>query len=44
MPISKNLILIRHTKSSWKDFSLSDFDRPIKKDRMNDATEVFNQL
>ena len=27
----KTLIIIRHSKSSWKDHSLSDFDRPLNK-------------
>src|SRR5574344_1939338 len=27
----KELILIRHAKSSWKDSSLKDFDRPLNK-------------
>ncbi|WP_163834495.1 SixA phosphatase family protein [Spartinivicinus ruber] len=27
----KELLLIRHAKSSWKDDSLSDFDRPLNK-------------
>jgi phosphohistidine phosphatase len=27
----KNLFLIRHAKSSWKDSSLKDFDRPLNK-------------
>ena len=27
----KRLILIRHAKSSWKDMTLSDFDRPLNK-------------
>lgn len=27
----KTLMLMRHGKSSWKDDSLSDFDRPLKK-------------
>ena len=27
----KNLIIVRHCKSSWKDPSLSDFDRPLNK-------------
>jgi len=27
----KNLILMRHGKSSWKDKELADFDRPLKK-------------
>ena len=25
----KRLILIRHSKSSWKDVSLTDFNRPL---------------
>ena len=25
----KNLILLRHAKSSWKDLRLGDFDRPL---------------
>ena len=27
----KKLYIIRHAKSSWKDFSLDDFDRPLNK-------------
>ena len=27
----KKLYVIRHAKSSWKDFSLDDFDRPLNK-------------
>lgn len=27
----KTLFLLRHAKSSWKDQSVSDFDRPLKK-------------
>ncbi len=27
----KSLILMRHGKSSWKDISLPDFERPLKK-------------
>tara|TARA_Y100000816_G_C26044702_1_gene547410 strand:- start:112 stop:603 length:492 start_codon:yes stop_codon:yes gene_type:complete len=27
----KNLIIVRHCKSSWADLSLSDFDRPLNK-------------
>ncbi len=27
----KKLFIIRHAKSSWKDFSLDDFDRPLNK-------------
>ena len=32
------LYLLRHAKSSWKDDSLADFDRPLKK-RGRDAAE-----
>ena len=38
------LILIRHTKSNWGDFSLPDFDRPIKKDRADDAKRMAAKL
>jgi phosphohistidine phosphatase len=27
----KTIILVRHAKSSWKDLSLADFDRPLNK-------------
>lgn len=27
----KKLFIIRHAKSSWKDYSLDDFDRPLNK-------------
>lgn len=27
----KNLLLVRHAKSSWKDSSLPDFERPLNK-------------
>ena len=27
----KTLVLIRHAKSSWKDMSLDDYDRPLNK-------------
>lgn len=27
----KKLIIVRHSKSSWKDFSISDFNRPLNK-------------
>lgn len=33
----KRLFLIRHAKSSWKDASLSDFDRPLNKRGKHDA-------
>jgi phosphohistidine phosphatase len=33
----KELYLIRHAKSSWKDSSLKDFDRPLNKRGKRDA-------
>lgn len=33
----KKLYLIRHAKSSWKDASLSDFERPLNKRGESDA-------
>ena len=35
----RTLYLLRHAKSSWKDGSLSDFDRPLK-ERGREAAEV----
>ncbi len=40
----RDLVLIRHTKSNWGDFSLPDFDRPIKKDRVDDAKQMASHL
>ncbi len=34
---TKKLYLVRHAKSSWKDFSIKDFDRPLNKRGKNDA-------
>lgn len=36
----KNLILIRHAKSSWNNPSLTDFDRPLNKRGTRDAPKV----
>jgi len=33
----KTLYLLRHAKSSWKDMSLSDFERPLNKRGKHDA-------
>lgn len=33
----KTLIVLRHAKSSWKDMSLTDFDRPLNKRGRRDA-------
>lgn len=42
--MKRELILIRHTKSSWGDLSLPDFERPIKKDRADDAKNMAKHL
>lgn len=42
--MKRQLILIRHTKSSWSDFSIADFDRPLKKDRVEDAKNIATKL
>jgi phosphohistidine phosphatase len=40
----KKLYLIRHAKSSWEDFSLSDFDRTLNKRGEKDAPFMGNIL
>jgi len=40
----KKLYLIRHAKSSWKDLSLSDHDRPLKKRGINDSNLIAKEL
>jgi phosphohistidine phosphatase len=40
----KTFILVRHTKSSWKDTSLSDIERPLKKSRLDDAFKMSSKL
>lgn len=40
----KILILVRHAKSSWKDISLDDFDRPLNKRGKRDAPLMGNLL
>lgn len=39
----KTLLLLRHAKSSWKDPSLNDFDRPLN-DRGKKAAQLIGQL
>ncbi len=34
---TKKLYLLRHAKSSWKDFAIKDFDRPLNKRGKTDA-------
>lgn len=40
----KTLYLLRHAKSSWKDASLSDFDRPLNKRGKHDAPMMAEKL
>lgn len=36
----KHLLICRHAKSSWKDLSLADFDRPLNKRGKRDAPRM----
>lgn len=40
----KTLLLVRHAKSSWDNFSLSDFDRPLNDRGKNDAPKMAKRL
>lgn len=40
----KQLLLIRHAKSSWKDPSISDLARPLKKRGIEEAAEMGQRL
>jgi phosphohistidine phosphatase len=40
----KTIILVRHAKSSWKDLSLDDFDRPLNKRGKKDAPFMGKKL
>jgi len=40
----KTLIIVRHAKSSWKDSSLSDFDRPLNKRGKRDVPDMGARL
>lgn len=42
--MNRELILIRHTKSSWANLNMRDFDRPLKKDRTDDAQNMAKHL
>lgn len=42
--MKRNLILIRHTKSSWAEVGMRDFDRQLKKDRTEDAESMAKHL
>lgn len=40
----KTLYLVRHAKSSWKDMSIIDFDRPLNKRGLHDAPLIGSLL
>ena len=40
----KVLYLVRHAKSSWKDVSLSDMDRPLNKRGRRDSPEMGKRM
>ena len=40
----KVVLIIRHAKSSWSDFSLPDFDRPLNDRGKKDAPEMAKRL
>ena len=40
----KELLLIRHAKSSWDDFSIPDFDRPLNERGKRDAPEMAERV
>jgi len=40
----KTLLLMRHAKSSWKDSSLSDHERPLKKRGRRDSKRIAQEL
>ena len=40
----KQLLLIRHAKSSWDDFSIKDFDRPLNERGKKDAPAMAKRL
>ena len=40
----KQVIIIRHAKSSWSDFSLSDFERPLDTRGLRDAPMMAERL
>lgn len=40
----KTLILVRHAKSSWDDYSIADIDRPLNERGKKDAPEMAGKL
>jgi phosphohistidine phosphatase len=42
--LMKTLVLVRHAKSSWKDATLADRDRPLNRRGNRDALKMGDQL
>jgi phosphohistidine phosphatase len=40
----KQLLIIRHAKSDWGDFKITDFDRPLNKRGLKNAPEMAQRL
>ncbi len=40
----KSLLLVRHAKSSWDDFSIKDFDRPLNDRGKKDAPTMAKRM
>ena len=40
----KTIILVRHAKSSWEDFKVKDFDRPLNDRGLRDAPAMAERL
>lgn len=40
----KTLVVVRHAKSSWADFSLADIDRPLNDRGKKDAPEMAKRI
>lgn len=40
----KKLYIVRHAKSSWDDFQISDFERPLNRRGLNDAPMMGKKL
>ncbi len=40
----KNLLIMRHAKSDWGDYTLSDFERPLNKRGIKDAPMMGEQI
>lgn len=40
----KQLLLVRHAKSSWDDASLADHERPLARRGLEDAPRIFQRL